>query len=97
MSRESLIALHAAFREASTWPDPVRETVVRWLADAVRRKRRSPHPAPAVTASQPAKDWPEAWRPPLRQAQEKQRRSPKPKPKPLRPHKPDRSRILEHH
>jgi hypothetical protein len=52
-----------------------------------------------VTASQPAKDWPEAWRPPLRQAQEKQRRSPKPKPKPkpLRPHKPDRSRILEHH
>jgi hypothetical protein len=87
MSRETLIALHSAFREASKWPPPVRETVIRWLASTAR-KRRPSQAAPVATASQPAETWPAAWRP-----RSKRRRPPKPKP--LRPHKPDQARILE--
>jgi hypothetical protein len=87
MSRESVVALHAAFREASKWPPSVRETVIRWLASTARRRRPS-QAATVATASQPAETWPDAWRP-----RSKQRRPPKPKP--LRPHKPDQARLLE--
>jgi hypothetical protein len=90
MSRQDVIALHRAFAEASRWPEPVRATVVRWLADTIRpngRERPSPA-APIATASTPAEAWPAVWRP-----RAKQRRPPKPKR--LRPHKPDQARILE--
>jgi Winged helix-turn-helix DNA-binding len=92
MSRENLIALHSAFREASKWPAPVRETVVRWLANTVQpngRERHSPVAATIATASQPTEEWPEVWKP-----RSKQRRPPKPRPDP-RPHRPDKVRILE--
>jgi hypothetical protein len=84
MGRKHLVALHSAFREASKWPAPIRATVIRWLAETARRDER----LPIVTAAQPAETWPEAWRP-----RSGQRRPPKEKP--LRPHKPDRARILE--
>lgn len=87
MSRETLIALHAAFREASTWPPSVRKTVIRWLASTAR-KRRPSQAATIATAAQPTETWPEVWRP-----RSKQRRPPKPKR--LRPHKPDQARLLE--
>ena len=87
MSRETLIALHSAFREASKWPPSVRETVIRWLASTAR-KRRPSQAATVATASQPTEDVARRWRP-----RSKQRRPAKPKP--LRPHKPDQARILE--
>jgi hypothetical protein len=80
MSREHWVLLHAAFEELSRWPPPVRKEVLRWLAPGGR-----PVVAPAVTAE----DWPEVWRPPSKQ---KLRTKPKPF---LKPHKPDRPRILE--
>src|ERR1700722_20411084 len=83
MSRENWVLLHAAFEEVSRWPPPVRKEVLRWLAPG----GRSP-PAP-VMASAAAEDWPEVWRPPSKQ---KLRAKPKPA---LRPHKPDRPRMLE--
>jgi hypothetical protein len=93
MSRENLIALHSAFREASKWPEPVRATVIRWFADTIRsngREQRSPVAGATIaTASRPTETWPEVWQAPARQ-----RRSPKPK-LDLRLQKPDRARLLE--
>jgi hypothetical protein len=87
MSREHWVLLHAAFEEVSRWPLPVRKEVLRWLAPGVFPVTGG-RPL-AVTASAPAEDWPEVWRPPSKQ-------KPPSKPKPaLKPHKPDRTRILE--
>jgi hypothetical protein len=91
MSREHWVLLHAAFEEVSRWPSPVRKEVLRWLAPGVfpAAGGRPPEPVEGMTASAPAEDWPEVWRP-------SPRRRPLSKPKPaLRPHKPDRTRILE--
>jgi hypothetical protein len=91
MSKENVISLHSAFEQVRTWPVPVREEVLRWLAPGVLTALRKHPPVAATiaTTSQPTEEWPEAWKPRL-----KQQRPPKPKPD-LRPHKPDKARILE--
>jgi hypothetical protein len=90
MSRVNVISLHSAFEQVRKWPVPVREEVLRWLAPGVLTalRRHPPVAATIATASQPTEEWPEVWRAPRKQ-------KPPSKPKPLRPHKPDRARILE--
>jgi hypothetical protein len=91
LSRQHWVLLHAAFEEVSRWPPPVREEVLRWLAPSVFPAvggRPPPEPVEGVIASAPAEDWPEAWKPPSKQ----KLRAKKPC---LRPHRPDRTRILE--
>jgi hypothetical protein len=84
VSREDFLALHRAFETVRQWPPPVRRQVLRWFAPEA-----FPAPSPAVaTSSTPAETWPEVWRPRSKQ------RAPRLL-KPLRPHGPDRTRILE--
>jgi hypothetical protein len=88
VSRETFAELHRAFAEVARWPSPIREQVVRFYAGGTSRPDKPSPTAAVATASQPAEEWPEVWKP-------RSKRSSHCKPKPLRPHKPDRTRLLE--
>lgn len=89
MSRGDFAALHRAFETVRQWPSPIREQVVRFYAGGASRPDRPSSTAVIATASQPAEQWPEVWKP-----RSKQRRPPKPKP-PRLICAPDKARILE--